>query len=34
MAPFTLVSATGSFSVQIPVLDVDLVKHAFAAQAG
>jgi hypothetical protein len=33
MAPFTLVTASGSFSVQIPILDVELVKHAFAAGA-
>ena len=33
LAALTLVSASGSFSVQIPKLDLELVKHALAAQA-
>ncbi|MDT5283299.1 MAG: hypothetical protein QOJ56_5012 [Mycobacterium sp.] len=32
LTAFDLVTASGSFSVQIPKLDVDLVKHALAAQ--
>ena len=33
LTAFTLTSASGSFSVQIPTLDVELVKHALAVQA-
>ena len=33
LAAFNLVTASESFSVQIPTLDVGLVKHALAAQA-
>jgi hypothetical protein len=33
LAAFNLVTASESFSVQIPKLDVELVKHALAAQA-
>ena len=33
LAAFNLVSASGSFSVQIPKLDLELVEHALAAQA-
>ena len=33
LTAFDLVTASGSFSVQIPKLDVDLVKHALAAQS-
>ena len=33
LTAFNLVTASGSFSVQIPSLDVELVEHAFAAQA-
>jgi len=32
LTAFDLVTGSGSFSVQIPNLDVDLVKHALAAQ--
>ena len=32
LTAFNLVSASGSHSVQIPTLDVELVKHALAAQ--
>jgi hypothetical protein len=30
---YTLVSASGSFRVRIPILDVELVRYAFAAEA-
>ena len=33
LTAFDLVTASGSFSVQIPKLDVDLVKHALAVQS-
>ena len=32
LSAFDLVTASGSFSVQIPALDVELVKHALATQ--
>jgi hypothetical protein len=33
LTAFDLVTASGSFSVQIPKLDVDLVKHALAVKS-
>jgi hypothetical protein len=33
LTAFDLVTASGSLSVQIPTLDVELVEHAFAVQA-